>query len=75
MNAPAQLAHLVPDIQQRPVPAELLAALQSRFSSQCSTAMAVREQHGRDESVYDVPPRKVRLRPPARAAYSSTCTR
>ena len=56
MNAPAQLAHLVPDIQQRPVPAELLAALQSRFSSQCSTAMAVREQHGRDESVYDVPP-------------------
>ncbi|MFW5331889.1 FAD-binding oxidoreductase [Hydrogenophaga sp. ZJX-1] len=56
MNAPAQLAHLVPDIQQRPVPAELLATLQSRFSSQCSTAMAVREQHGRDESVYDVPP-------------------
>ncbi|OGB31935.1 MAG: 2-hydroxy-acid oxidase, partial [Burkholderiales bacterium RIFCSPLOWO2_02_FULL_66_35] len=56
MNAPAQLAHLVPDIQQRPMPAELLAALQSRFSSQCSTAMAVREQHGRDESVYDVPP-------------------
>ncbi|MBQ0918928.1 FAD-binding protein [Hydrogenophaga aromaticivorans] len=56
MNAPTQLAHLVPDIQQRPMPAELLAALQSRFSSQCSTAMAVREQHGRDESVYDVPP-------------------
>ena len=56
MNAPAQLAHLVPDIQQRPVPAELLAALQSRFGAQCSTALAVREQHGRDESVYDVPP-------------------
>ncbi|MBU4518187.1 MAG: FAD-binding protein, partial [Gammaproteobacteria bacterium] len=37
-------------------PAELLAALQSRFGAQCSTALAVREQHGRDESVYDVPP-------------------
>ena len=56
MNAPAQLAHLVPDIQQRPVPEELMAALQSRFGAQCSTALAVREQHGRDESVYDVPP-------------------
>jgi len=56
MNAPAQLAHLLPDIQQRPVPAELLEALQSRFATQCSTALVVREQHGRDESVYDVPP-------------------
>jgi D-lactate dehydrogenase (cytochrome) len=38
------------------VPAELMAALQTRFGAQCSTALAVREQHGRDESVYDVPP-------------------
>ena len=56
MNAPAHLVHLMPDVQQRPVPAELMSALQSRFGAQCSTALAVREQHGRDESVYDVPP-------------------
>jgi D-lactate dehydrogenase (cytochrome) len=34
----------------------LLTALQARFGAQFSVAMAVREQHGRDESVFDVPP-------------------
>jgi D-lactate dehydrogenase (cytochrome) len=38
------------------VPQSLIDALEFRFAAQCSTAMAVREQHGRDESVYDVPP-------------------
>ena len=56
MNAPTELTHLVPDLQPREVPAELMSALQARFGAQCSTALAVREQHGRDESVYDVPP-------------------
>ncbi|MDO9146996.1 MAG: FAD-linked oxidase C-terminal domain-containing protein [Hydrogenophaga sp.] len=56
MNAPTPHTHLAPDIQPRAVPAELMSALQTRFGAQCSTAMAVREQHGRDESVYDVPP-------------------
>jgi D-lactate dehydrogenase (cytochrome) len=56
MNAPEHLAHLTPEIRQRAVPAALMAALQDRFKAQCSTAQAVREQHGRDESVYDVPP-------------------
>ncbi|MDG5974164.1 D-lactate dehydrogenase (cytochrome) [Hydrogenophaga taeniospiralis CCUG 15921] len=56
MNAPENLAHLTPEIRQRPVPPGLMAALQTRFAAQCSTAQAVREQHGRDESVYDVPP-------------------
>ena len=56
MNAPTELTHLVPDFQPREVPAELMSALQTRFGAQCSTALAVREQHGRDESVYDVPP-------------------
>ncbi|MDP2092275.1 MAG: FAD-binding protein, partial [Hydrogenophaga sp.] len=56
MNAPTELTHLVPHIQPREVPAELMSALQTRFGAQCSTALAVREQHGRDESVYDVPP-------------------
>ncbi|MBT9554270.1 MAG: FAD-binding protein [Hydrogenophaga sp.] len=56
MNAPTPLVHLAPDIRQREVPAALIASLQQRFGAQCSTAQAVREQHGRDESVYDVPP-------------------
>jgi len=56
MNAPAALAHLVPDVQQREVPAALLAALKARFGDRCSTAMVVREQHGRDESSFQVPP-------------------
>ncbi|NCT85276.1 MAG: FAD-binding protein [Comamonadaceae bacterium] len=38
------------------LPPDLLAALQARFGARCSTALAVREQHGRDESVFDVPP-------------------
>ncbi|HEY9240106.1 MAG TPA: FAD-linked oxidase C-terminal domain-containing protein, partial [Burkholderiaceae bacterium] len=33
-----------------------LAALQAQFGARCSTAMAVREQHGRDESPIDAPP-------------------
>ncbi|MDP3835433.1 MAG: FAD-binding protein, partial [Hydrogenophaga sp.] len=56
MNAPTTLSHLAPEVHQRAVPAEFLAALQARFGAQCSTAMVVREQHGRDESVYEVPP-------------------
>lgn len=56
MNAPAALSHLVPDVQQRDVPPALIDALKARFGAQCSTAMAVREQHGRDESSFQVPP-------------------
>ncbi|WP_295852602.1 FAD-linked oxidase C-terminal domain-containing protein [uncultured Xylophilus sp.] len=57
MNAPTIPTHLQPVVAQRPVPAALLDALVARFGpAQCSTAAAVREQHGRDESVYDVPP-------------------
>ncbi|MDD2536450.1 MAG: FAD-linked oxidase C-terminal domain-containing protein [Macromonas bipunctata] len=48
---------LLPQVQPRPLPAELIEALRARFGAQCSTAMAVREQHGRDESTYTtVPP-------------------
>ena len=53
MNAPT------PEFAPRLVPAAMLAALQSRFGLRCSTALAVREQHGRDESVFDVPPPEV----------------
>jgi D-lactate dehydrogenase (cytochrome) len=56
MNAPAVLAHLIPDVQQRAVPVALIESLKARFGDRCSTAMAVREQHGRDESSFEVPP-------------------
>ena len=51
MNAP-DLAEAV----AAPLPAGLLDALQAAFGARCTTALAVREQHGRDESVFDVPP-------------------
>ena len=54
MNAPTALSHLVPEINQREVPAALIDALKARFGANCSTALVVREQHGRDESLgYD----------------------
>ena len=56
MNAPTSPTHLAPALQLREVPAALIEALQTRFGAQCSTALVVREQHGRDESIYDVPP-------------------
>src|SRR3954462_11360169 len=56
MNAPTSLSQLVPDVHQPPVPKALLDALAARFGAQCSTAMAVREQHGRDESSFAAPP-------------------
>jgi len=51
MNAPIPAAALT-----RPVPAVMLAALRARFGERFSTAAAVREQHGRGESVYDAAP-------------------
>lgn len=56
MNAPTALAHLVPGIHQRDVPAALIDALKKRFADRCSTALVVREQHGRDESSFEAPP-------------------
>jgi D-lactate dehydrogenase (cytochrome) len=56
MNAPTAFSHLVPEIRQRDVPAALLDALKARFGAQFSTALAVREQHGRDESSFEAPP-------------------
>jgi len=57
MNAPTTAQHLIPHVQQRPVPDALVAKLKAHFGERCSTAMAVREQHGRDESSFTtVPP-------------------
>ena len=66
MNAPTALGHLVPDVQQRAVPAELIDALKARFGSSCSTALAVREQHGRDESAF------VTVPPPAAVVFAES---
>jgi D-lactate dehydrogenase (cytochrome) len=55
MNA-ALPADVVSRALRRPPPAEMLSALRGHFGSRCSTAQAVREQHGRDESPFDVPP-------------------
>jgi D-lactate dehydrogenase (cytochrome) len=56
MNAPAHPAHWVPEPALRAMPEGFLSALQDRFGSQFSQAMAVREQHGRDESAFTMPP-------------------
>jgi D-lactate dehydrogenase (cytochrome) len=55
MNAPLP-SHLLPHVEPRPVPAEMLAQLRTRFGDRCCTTMAVRLQHGRDESPLDAPP-------------------
>ncbi|MFO1335377.1 MAG: FAD-linked oxidase C-terminal domain-containing protein [Piscinibacter sp.] len=53
MNAPTELPFRV---EPREVPAAMIDALKARFGERCSTALAVREQHGRDESPFDVRP-------------------
>jgi D-lactate dehydrogenase (cytochrome) len=55
MNAPLP-THLLPEIAQRETPAALMDALKTRFAAQWSTALVVREQHGRDESSFAAPP-------------------
>ncbi len=56
MNAPTHPAHLLPTIAQRSVPQALIDALKVLFADRCSTALVVREQHGRDESSFEAPP-------------------
>ena len=55
MNAPHD-PHALLSAVRRPVPEAMLAALRARFGERCSTALAVRQQHGRDESPFDVEP-------------------
>jgi D-lactate dehydrogenase (cytochrome) len=55
MNAPTALRQIA-----RPLPEAFSAALQARFGDKLSTAAAVREHHGRDESTYTpMPPQAV----------------
>lgn len=53
MNAPTDLPWRS---DARPLPATMLEALRVRFGERLSTATAVREQHGRDESPFPVTP-------------------
>ena len=66
MNAPTQLAHVTPEIKPRPAPPALIEAPKSRFGAQFSEAMAVREQHGRDESAFTTVP------PPAGVVFAQS---
>jgi D-lactate dehydrogenase (cytochrome) len=66
MNAPTAHDHLAPLVTQREVPQALLEALSQRFGANCSTALVVREQHGRDESAFTTVP------PPAAVVYAES---
>ncbi|WP_448254539.1 FAD-binding oxidoreductase [Ottowia oryzae] len=66
MNAPTPIAHVTPEVHLREVPAALLAALKTRFGAQFSEALAVREQHGRDESAFTTVP------PPAAVVFAES---
>jgi len=55
MNAPLP-NEVLPRYELRPLPAAMLQALRARFGERCSTAAAVRDQHGRDESPFPVTP-------------------
>jgi D-lactate dehydrogenase (cytochrome) len=52
MNAPHELTSAV----RRPAPESLHKALSERFGDRVSRAQAVRDQHGRDESPFEVAP-------------------
>ncbi len=56
MNAPLLPEHLIPQASARDVPQALLDSLEQRFGAQFSVGTAVRQQHGRDESAFDLPP-------------------
>jgi len=55
VNAPLP-SHVLPTAERRLVPVAMHDALQARFGDRCSAALAVRQQHGRDESPLDAPP-------------------
>ena len=55
MNAPLSET-LLRSPGRRALPESMLLALRERFGDRCSTAAAVREQHGRDESAYPLTP-------------------
>ena len=65
MNTPLDSSHLLPEVTPRVVPVALIELLRNRFHVQFSTALVVREQHGRDESAFSV-------RPPDAVVYAQS---
>ena len=66
MNASLTPGHLAPSLHLRDVPEAMLEALKTRFGAQFSTALVVREQHGRDESAFTTVP------PPAAVVFAQS---
>ncbi len=67
MNAPTPADHLLLPTQTiRDVPEALIDALRQRFGAACSTALVVREQHGRDESPF------THIAPPAAVVFADS---
>ena len=66
MNAPTAVQHLIPEVNQRLVPEALIAELKAHFGDRCSTALVVREHHGKDESAYTTVP------PPAAVVFAES---
>ncbi len=64
MNANLISDHVAPPLRQRDVPEALMTALTARFGANFSKALAVREQHGRDESAFTTVP------PPAAVVFA-----
>ena len=55
MNAPLP-THALPHFERRSVPRVMLERLMARFADRCSISRSVCEQHGRDESPFEVTP-------------------
>ncbi len=67
MNAPTPANHLLLPTQTiRDVPEAMIDALRQRFGAACSTALVVREQHGRDESPF------THIAPPAAVVFADS---
>lgn len=47
---------VLPAYAPRNVPDLMLSALRAHFGARCNTTLPMRQQHGRDESPFDVPP-------------------
>jgi len=66
MSTAATPSPVTPEIRLRPTPQALLDALAERFGERFSVALAVREQHGRDESAFTTVP------PPAAVVFAES---
>ena len=67
MNAPSTAQHLMPAVNAtRGAASACWTLCRQQFGARCSTALVVREQHGRDESAYTTVP------PPAAVVFAES---